>query len=171
MCAAAIRGCVLCTNSPCPFSLSLYSFKPSRLWCCSCKREYRDIKGKLRYLAAPARLIDLLILILTTAVLVVNPSKTGHEIFVVSAFRGFHRFFQIAQVLTLNRPLKPWKVLASVIYDQREQLFIIFYTEFIVLCALSYIAFLVERDQNENFGSIADSMWWAVSELILYLNS
>ena len=134
----------------------------ARLWCCSCKKQYRGLKGKARYLAAPARLIDLLVLILTT-VLVVNPSKTGHEIFVVSAFRGFHRFFQIAQVLTLNRPLKPWKVLASVIYDQREQLFIILYTEFIVLCALSYVAFLVERDQNENFNSIADAMWWAVS--------
>lgn len=136
----------------------------ARLWCCSCKKQYRGLAGKAKYLAAPARLIDLLVLILTTIVLVVNPSKTGHEIFVVSAFRGFHRFFQIAQVLTLNRPLKPWKVLGSVIYDQREQLFIILYTEFIVLCALSYVAFLVERDQNENFNSIADAMWWAVSE-------
>ena len=138
-----------------------------RLWCCSCKKQYRGFAGKLRYLSAPSRIIDLLVLILTTTVLVLNPSVTGHEIFVVSAFRGFHRFFQIAQVLTLNKPLKPWKVLASVIYDQREQLFIILYTEFIVLCALSYLAFLLERDTNENFNSIADSMWWAVSSDVL----
>ncbi|KAJ6220645.1 hypothetical protein RDWZM_006457 [Blomia tropicalis] len=137
----------------------------ARLWCCSCKKQYRGFRGKCRYLCAPSRLIDLLVLILTTVVLVLNPSKTGHEIFVVSAFRGFHRFFQIAQVLTLNRPLKPWKVLASVIYDQREQLFIILYTEFIVLCALSYLAFLVERDKNDNFNSIADAMWWAIVTL------
>lgn len=133
------------------------------LWSCACKKRYRGLMGKVRYLTVPSRLIDLIILSLTTIVLIFNPSKTdGHEVFVISAFRGFHRFFQVAQVLTLNRPLKPWKVLASVIYDQREQLFIIYYTEFIVLCVLAYVAFLVERDSNENFNSIADAMWWAV---------
>lgn len=133
------------------------------IWSCSCKKRYRGFVGRVRYLTVPSRLIDMIVLSLTTLVLIFNPSKTGHEVFVVSAFRGFHRFFQVAQVLTLNRPLKPWKVLASVIYDQREQLFIILYTEFIVLCTLAYVAFLVERDTNENFNSIADSMWWAVS--------
>ncbi|OTF72554.1 potassium voltage-gated channel subfamily KQT member 5-like protein, partial [Euroglyphus maynei] len=131
------------------------------IWSCACKKRYRGLMGKVRYLTIPSRLIDFVILSFTTIVLIVNPSKTGHEVFVVSAFRGFHRFFQVAQVLTLNRPLKPWKVLASVIYDQREQLFIIYYTEFIVLCVLAYVAFLVERDTNDNFNSIADAMWWA----------
>lgn len=134
-----------------------------KLWSCSCKKPYRGFRGKLTYILVPSRLIDLLVLVLTTVVLFVNPSSTGHEVFVVSAFRGFHRFFQVAQVLTLKRSLKPWKILASVIYDQREQLFIILYTEFIVLCTLAYLAFLVERDNNQNFESIADSMWWAVS--------
>nr|XP_027196700.1 uncharacterized protein LOC113791163 [Dermatophagoides pteronyssinus] len=135
------------------------------LWSCACKKRYRGLMGKVRYLTIPSRLIDFVILSFTTIVLVFNPSKTGHEVFVVSAFRGFHRFFQVAQVLTLNRPLKPWKVLASVIYDQREQLFIIYYTEFIVLCVLAYVAFLVERDTNDNFNSIADAMWWAIVTL------
>ncbi|KAF7491624.1 Potassium voltage-gated channel subfamily KQT member 4 [Sarcoptes scabiei] len=135
------------------------------LWSCACKKRYRGLMGKVRYLTVPSRLIDLIILSFTTIVLVFNPSKTGHEVFVISAFRGFHRFFQVAQVLTLNRPLKPWKVLASVIYDQREQLFIIYYTEFIVLCGLAYVAFLVERDINKNFDSIADAMWWAIVTL------
>lgn len=134
-----------------------------RLWSSSSKKVYRGFAGKCRYLLSPSRIIDLLILILTTVVLMVNPSHTGHEVFVVSAFRGFHRFFQVAQVLTLKRSLKPWKILASVIYDQREQLFIILYTEFIVLCFLAYLAFLAERNSNVNFDSIADSMWWAVS--------
>lgn len=139
-----------------------------KLWSCSCKKPYRGFRGKLAYILVPSRLIDLLVLVLTTVVLVVNPSSTGHEVFVVSAFRGFHRFFQVAQVLTLKRSLKPWKILASVIYDQREQLFIILYTEFIVLCTLAYLAFLVERDNNQNFESIADSMWWAVSIFVLF---
>ncbi|CAG2104156.1 unnamed protein product [Medioppia subpectinata] len=54
------------------------------------------------------------------------------------------------------------KVLSSVIYDQREQLFIIFYIEFIVLCILAYISYIVEKDDNEQFDNIAEAMWWSV---------
>ena len=90
-------------------------------------------------------------------------TRNGSEVFAVSAVRGFHRFFSVLQIITLNRQLQPWKVLSSVIYDQREQLFIIFYIEFIVLCILAYISYIVEKDDNEQFDNIAEAMWWSVS--------
>jgi hypothetical protein len=113
-------------------------------------------------LSVPAHILD--IIIITSSIIIVLPihTRSGHEVFAVSAFRGFHRFFSVLQIITLNRQLKPWKVLSSVIYDQREQLFIIFYMEFIVLCILTYITYIVEKDDNEQFDNIAEAMWWAV---------
>ncbi|CAG2115608.1 unnamed protein product, partial [Medioppia subpectinata] len=72
-------------------------------------------------LPVPSRLMDAVVITLSIVVLTIN-SSSGHEVFAASAFRGFHRFFQVIQILTLNKQLQPWKVLSSVIYDQREQL-------------------------------------------------
>ncbi|CAG2119789.1 unnamed protein product, partial [Medioppia subpectinata] len=113
-----------------------------RWWSSSCKNQYQGWSGKFKYLSVPSRLMDCLVITLSIVVLTINPSS-GHEVFAASAFRGFHRFFQVIQILTLNKQLQPWKVLSSVIYDQREQLFIIFYIEFIVLCILAYISYIV----------------------------
>ena len=133
-----------------------------RMWSSSCKHQYQGWKGKVKYLSVPSRLMDVIVITLSIVVLTINPSS-GHEVFAASAFRGFHRFFQVLQILTLKKQLQPWKVLSSVIYDQREQLFIIFYIEFIVLCILAYISYIVEKDDNPQFDSIAEAMWWAVS--------
>ncbi|XP_054165209.1 potassium voltage-gated channel subfamily KQT member 2-like [Oppia nitens] len=135
-----------------------------RWWSASCKNQYQGWKGKIKYLSVPSRLMDIIVIALSLGVLTFNPSS-GHEVFAASAFRGFHRFFQVLQILTLNKQLQPWKVLSSVIYDQREQLFIIFYIEFIVLCILAYISYIVEKDDNPQFDSIAEAMWWALITL------
>ncbi|CAG2162981.1 unnamed protein product [Oppiella nova] len=135
-----------------------------RMWSSSCKNQYQGWSGKIKYLSVPSRLMDVIVITLSLVVLTINPSS-GHEVFAASAFRGFHRFFQVLQILTLNKQLQPWKVLSSVIYDQREQLFIIFYIEFIVLCILAYISYIVEKDENHQFDSIAEAMWWALVTL------
>ncbi|XP_054165201.1 potassium voltage-gated channel subfamily KQT member 5-like [Oppia nitens] len=136
-----------------------------RVWSSSCKPKYEGWRGKLRYLSVPAHILDIIIIV--SSILIVTPfhTRNGSEVFAVSAFRGFHRFFSVLQIVTLNRQLQPWKVLSSVIYDQREQLLIIFYIEFIVLCILAYISYIVEKDENEQFDNIAEAMWWAVVTL------
>ena len=113
------------------------------------------------FIKSPAHLIDLLVIILSAALPSIS-SHDGHEVFAFRAFRGFHRFFQLLQVIALKRQLRPWQLFWSVLYDQREQLLIIFYLEIVLLCLLSYLGFLVEHEANENLENIADAMWWAV---------
>lgn len=90
----------------------------------------------------------------------------SHEVFAFRTFRGFHRFFQVLQVITLKRQLRPWRLFMSVLYDQREQLLIIFYLEIVLLCSLSYLCFLVEHETNPQLDNIADAMWWGVSSVV-----
>ncbi|KAI2806667.1 Potassium voltage-gated channel sub KQT member 4 [Blomia tropicalis] len=134
------------------------------LWASDCRPQYQGLRGKLVFIKSPAHLIDLLVIILSAALPSIS-SHDGHEVFAFRAFRGFHRFFQLLQVIALKRQLRPWQLFWSVLYDQREQLLIIFYLEIVLLCLLSYLGFLVEHEANENLENIADAMWWAVVTL------
>ncbi len=138
-----------------------------RLWASSCKIQYQGFKGKLRYLRSPFRVIDLIVIGVSITVLLVDP-RNGYEVFAASAFRGFHRFFQVLQMIRLDRQFRPWRVLASVLYAQREQLIITCYIGFLALCFAAFLSYLVERDVNDNFDSIADALWWAVRYTIVY---
>ena len=109
-----------------------------------------------------------MVIILSAVLPSLSSGHDGHEVFAFRAFRGFHRFFQLLQVIALKRQFRPWRVFWSVLYDQREQLLIIFYLEIVLLCMLSYLGFLVEHEANESLENIADAMWWSVS--IIYIS-
>lgn len=134
------------------------------LWASECRPQYQGLRGKIAFIKSPAHLIDLLVIILSAALPYIS-THDGHEVFAFRAFRGFHRFFQVLQVIALKRQLRPWQLFWSVLYDQREQLLIIFYLEIVLLCLLSYLGFLVEHEANENLENIADAMWWSVVTL------
>ncbi|OTF70819.1 potassium voltage-gated channel subfamily KQT-like protein [Euroglyphus maynei] len=131
-----------------------------RLWSCNCRPKYCGLRGKWNFVKAPAHLIDLLVIILSVWVMV-WPHE-GHEVFAFRAFRGFHRFFQVAQIMITERQLRPWRIFMSVLYDQREQLMIIFYMEIIIFSLLAYLGFLVEHQSNDMLDSMAEAVWWSI---------
>jgi len=141
-----------------------------RLWSSSCKQRYQGLKGKFKYIIVPSHLLDIIVIIFSIVVLTIN-TRSGSEVFAVSAFRGFHRFFQVFQILTLNSQIQPWKLLLAVIYDQSHQLLIIIYIEFMLVCILAYISYILEKNDNNQFDNIAEAMWWAVSIGISYIST
>ncbi|XP_075585391.1 potassium voltage-gated channel subfamily KQT member 1 isoform X4 [Dermatophagoides farinae] len=134
-----------------------------RLWACNCRPKYCGLRGKWNFIKAPAHLIDLIVIILSVWVMV-WPHE-GHEVFAFRAFRGFHRFFQVAQIMITERQLRPWRIFLSVLYDQREQLMIIFYMEIIIFSLLAYLGFLVEHQSNDMLDSMAEAVWWSIVTL------
>jgi potassium voltage-gated channel KQT-like subfamily protein len=132
-----------------------------RLWSSSCKQRYQGWKGKLKYVIVWSHLLDIAVIILSIVVMTLN-TRSGSEVFAVSAFRGFHRFFNVFQILTLNRHIEPWKLLFAVICDQCHQLLIIIYIEFVMVCILGYVSYIIEKDDNKQFNNIAEAMWGAV---------
>ena len=145
-----------------------------RLWACNCRPKYCGLRGKWNFVKSPAHLLDLTVIILSAWVMV-YPHE-GHEVFAFRAFRGFHRFFQVAQIMITERQLRPWRIFLSVLYDQREQLMIIFYMEIIIFSLLAYLGFLVEHQSNDMLDSMAEAVWWSVSNCLIrfqvkYLNN
>ncbi|CAG2171317.1 unnamed protein product, partial [Oppiella nova] len=132
-----------------------------RMWASSCKCQYQSWQGKFRYIWNPLRIGDIVLIIVSIVLLRVG-SADGHLVFAGFALRGFHRFFQVIQMIKSERRFRPASILMSVISAQREQLIITTYIGFIVLCFMAFLIYLVETDYNDYFDNIADSFWWAV---------
>ena len=114
----------------------------------------------LSSLRNPFRLIDMFVII--TSCIVLFFDTQSHKLFIY--FRGF-RFFQVFQMLRLEHRFRPWRLMASVVWAQREHLAITTYMGFLALLFISFAIYFVEKDQNPAFDSIASSMWWGVITL------
>ena len=83
----------------------------------------------------------------------------------VPALRGL-RFFQIMRMMRLDRRGSSWRLLSSVVWAHRQELFTAVYTGFLVLIFASFAMYLAEREENDvEFKSYADALWWGVITL------
>ncbi|XP_054167683.1 uncharacterized protein LOC128965055 [Oppia nitens] len=118
-----------------------------RLWSCSVIPKYRRLKGRVRYLLHPYRLLDLLVIVISASVL---------------------HFHSKAQLLSIGlRGLKIFQIYESrlifnVVWDQRVHLAITLYISLLTLLAMSFLFYFAERDVNQHIKSIPDAMWWSL---------
>ncbi|CAM1326164.1 KCNQ4 (predicted) [Pycnogonum litorale] len=133
-----------------------------RLWSAGCCSRYQMGIGRLRFMKRPFCIIDLIVIVASVVVLGLG---TSGQIFAASAFRGL-RFFQILRMVRMDRRGGSWKLLGSVVYAHRQELFTTLYIGFLGLIFSSFLVFLVEKDTNSKmFGNFAAALWWGVITL------
>ncbi|XP_076348205.1 potassium voltage-gated channel subfamily KQT member 5-like [Tachypleus tridentatus] len=133
-----------------------------RLWSAGCRSRYQGWLGRLRFLRSPFCVIDVIVIIASFVVLAVGSSG---QVFAASALRGL-RFFQILRMVRMDRRGGTWKLLGSVVYAHRQELFTTLYIGFLGLIFSSFLVYLAEKDQrNTNFNNFADALWWGVITL------
>lgn len=107
---------------------------------------YRGPKGTLRYLCHPWTLLDLFTVI-------------------IPLFLGFHPL-ATARVLRLLKYMRPLRTVGHAIWRRRQELTVAFGLVLVLLLATSSAMWVAEREaQPDKFGSIPQSMWWAVITL------
>lgn len=132
----------------------------ARIWASECVSFYRGWRGKIRFFRNPIRILDLVVIVISLIVLVTNAKGE----LLITSLRGV-RFLQIFQMVRLDYKFRPWRMMASVVYSQRIHLAIVCYMGFLSLIFISFVIYFVEKDDNEDFDSLASSMWWAVVTL------
>ncbi|XP_064107837.1 potassium voltage-gated channel subfamily KQT member 1-like [Macrobrachium nipponense] len=132
-----------------------------RLWSSGCRSRYQGFCGRIKYAKRPFCCIDIVTIVASIAVLV---SGSGDGTHVVSAVRGL-RFFQILRMVRMDRRGGTWKLLGSVVYAHRQELLTTVYIGFLGLIFSSFLIYLVEKDNNENFKHFPDALWWGVITL------
>lgn len=129
----------------------------ARVWAAPVDPRYRGLRGRLRYMITPLALIDLL------AVLPFYLALFGGDLRFVRALRLF-RLFRLFRVAKLARYVSALGLLAAVVRSRREELLVTALALLMLLVAASSLMFYAENAvQPDKFGSIPETMWWAVA--------
>ncbi len=128
-----------------------------RLWSCVTKKDEKgtNMQKRIRYVLSFGAIID------AVAIL---PSLVA--LFYPSIDLRFVRALRIVRLLKFSRYSGSINSLISVLWDQRRSFGAAFFLLFIALIIVSSGMYLVEKDvQPDKFGSIPQSMWWALVTL------
>ena len=140
------------------FSVLVFSIEYLlRLWSCVSKDEAEksNLKKRISYIFSFGAIIDAIAIL---------PSLIA--IFYPSIDLRFIRALRIVRLLKFSRYSGSINNLISVLWDQRRSFGAAFFLLFIALIIVSSGMYLVEKDvQPEKFGSIPQSMWWALVTL------
>ncbi|GCB66171.1 hypothetical protein scyTo_0007835 [Scyliorhinus torazame] len=132
-----------------------------RIWSAGCCCRYRGWRGRLKFARKPFCVIDVMVLVASIAVLAAG---TQGNVFATSALRSL-RFLQILRMIRMDRRGGTWKLLGSVVYAHSKELITAWYIGFLCLILASFLVYLAEKDDNKQFATYADALWWGLITL------
>jgi voltage-gated potassium channel len=128
-----------------------------RVWSCTAKPEFRDrVRGRLRFMATPLALIDLM---------AVLPFYLPF-VFPDLRFMRALRLFRLFRVLKLARYSASLKTFADVLKLKKEEMLLMLFAILILLVVSSSLMYNAEHEaQPDAFASIPSAMWWGIVTL------
>ncbi|KAG5838053.1 hypothetical protein ANANG_G00219710 [Anguilla anguilla] len=109
----------------------------------------------------PQALLHIMVLIASISVLAAG---TQGNVFATSAIRSL-RFLQILRMIRMDRRGGTWKLLGSVVYAHSKELITAWYIGFLCLILASFLVYLAEKEDNQEFATYADALWWGLITL------
>lgn len=110
--------------------------------------------GRLRYMASPLALIDLIVIL------------PFYLSFIVGIDLRVLRILRLLRILKLTRYSGAWATFAAVLYGQRRILYMSGFLMFIMLVLSASLMYLIEHDaQPKAFADIPSAMWWSLVTL------
>ncbi|MBX9853660.1 MAG: ion transporter [Cytophagaceae bacterium] len=129
-----------------------------QLWICTLNKKYsHPIWGRLKFALTPMAIIELLVIL---PLLISMFSEYDFRFFTI------FRFFMVLRIFKLDKYSEALETFRHVILDKKEELFIIFLTIIMLLILTSTGMYFIEKDENPEFSSIPETMWWAASALM-----
>jgi voltage-gated potassium channel len=134
-----------------------------RLWSCVEKNRFQGmsaLKARLRWIFSPLGLIDLLA-ILPFYILFFAPVNSQSAL-LLRMFRGL----RLLRIFKLSRYSPALQVFRNVLRQESGTLLVVGFILIVILIMASWGIYILENEaQPEYFGSIPQSMWWAVISL------
>jgi voltage-gated potassium channel len=129
-----------------------------RVWCCTENPLYRDpVRGRLKYMASPVALIDLLVIL---------PFLLLPFIAMTPGILSFIRFFRIFWILKISHYSRALKTFGRVFAAKRGEIFVAFFIMLVLLIIGSALIYFAEHDaQPQKFSSVLASMWWGIETM------
>lgn len=128
-----------------------------RVWICVDNADGKfsgSLFGRLRYMATPLALIDLIVIL------------PFYLSFIVGIDLRVLRILRLLRILKLTRYSGAWALFAAVLYGQRRTLYMSGFLMIIMLVLSASLMYLIEHDaQPQAFADIPSAMWWALVTL------
>ena len=130
-----------------------------RVWSCTENPKYaHPVRGRLRYMASPLALIDMLAVLPVYGVFFFN--LHGLDLRYLRVVR------LLARMVRLGRYFSSLRTLGRVLYTRRGELVAVVSVLFLLLVMTSSMMFFAEHQaQPEEFASIPKAMWWSIITL------
>lgn len=137
------------------FSVTVFGIEYlARVWTCKAHHKYSGRWGRLRYMASPLALIDLISIL---------PFFMGA---VWGIDLRFLRLLRLLRILKLTRYSSALTMLLDVIREEADSFLAGLFILFVLLIIAASGAYLAEHQiQPDKFGSIPAAMWWAMATL------
>ncbi|MEL7219626.1 MAG: ion transporter, partial [Pseudomonadota bacterium] len=133
-----------------------------RLWVAGEDPRYRGFAGRLRYMATPYAITDLIAFLPELLWIIFTPAGVGDDVLIVL------RVLRLARLVKLARFVPAFDVLGATVARAGTQLL----TTLAMALALVYVSAValyfiegVGGQQQEGFSSIPRSLWWAIVTL------
>ncbi|MEL7393273.1 MAG: ion transporter [Pseudomonadota bacterium] len=133
-----------------------------RLWVAGEDSRYRGFAGRLRYMATPYAITDLIAFLPELLWIIFTPAGVGDDVLIVL------RVLRLARLVKLARFVPAFDVLGATVARAGTQLL----TTLAMALALVYVSAValyfiegVGGQQQEGFSSIPRSLWWAIVTL------
>lgn len=129
-----------------------------RVWCCTENQRFREpVTGRLRYMATPVAIIDLLVIL---------PFLLFPFILLYPVLIPLVRFSRIFWILKASHYSRSMKTFARVFRAKIGLIVMAFFSMMILLVIGSAMIFLAEHDaQPQKFSSVLASMWWGIETM------
>jgi voltage-gated potassium channel len=135
--------------------IALYAL---RLWVCVEDPRYRSpVTGRLRYMASPFAIIDLIVIVAFTLPVSFLRDPVAYEII---------RFLRLSIILKLIRYSDSLQTMSRIFISKRKPLGMALYMLLFLLLITSTMMFLIEHPaQPDTFSDVPESLWWGVETL------
>jgi len=135
-----------------------------RLWTCVELEQFSHaVKGRLRWMAQPIAILDLLSIAPFYIIFFMQHGKQHQHHGSTALFR-IMRLMRVLAVLRLERSTKAWRLMMHVFGRKADELSVVVFVTAVFLILISSLMYYLENDVNpEMFPHIPGAMWWAVN--------
>lgn len=143
-----------------------------RLWSAGCRSRYQGWRGRLKFCCQFFCILDIVIVSSQCVIFIYdfnkdpddpkdqNVEKTGAiYTFGPTALRML-RFLVVIRMVRVDRRGNSWKLLSSVVKAHSRELMTTWYIGWLLLLLCSFLVYQCEKNENQEFGNLAQSIWW-----------
>lgn len=139
-----------------------------RMWCVAADAKYAGFRGRVRYLTRVVSIVDVIIILVTTAIVYLEKA------YISEVTLDYLRFIQIMRLFHVDRQMTTWHLIKDMVLLSKWELMAAYYITFILCLLMANLVFVCENEglvlhfnasdlnKSEQFPTLAHAWWFTI---------